>query len=176
MKKILIFSIVLALWCNFGVFAQDISTGKIPQVYTSKPQGQNILRDRAVQNNFGDILATQGFTYGAQTGNTETVQLPSGVIGTLAAWTTGSAYASGMTSNGTNYYIIDVGDSLWSFNSGTGAVTYLGILTASVGANGIAYNPANGMYYLCNGTNLYTNTNVSWSIQYRQYLHDRFVF
>ncbi len=62
----------------------------------------------------------------------------------MPAWAP-PAYVSGMTRDGTgapnSYWLVDVGDSVWQFDDGTGLVNYFGTFTVPVGPNGIAFNP-----------------------------------
>ena len=150
--QIFVFAIMVAFLGSFNAYAQDVSTGKLPQKYIDKLQGQTLPGTKAnAQNNYGDMLATFGFTWGGQTGNMEDITLPGGVISTLFPWAGATAYVSGMTYNPITalYYIVDVGDTVWTWDGSATPPALFDILAAPLGPNGIAYNPADGLTYLC---------------------------
>jgi len=169
-KQFFILTILVALVSSFNAFAQDKSTGQIPESIIDRINAQNNI-DGYKTNipytyNGNNVLASQGFAYGAQDGLMHDIMLPSGTVGNLPPFVLPpNSYASGMTRDGTgasnSYWIINTGDSVFQFDDGSGLVTYWGTFTVPVGANGIAYNPVDGMFYLATSTDLWVLSSMT---------------
>jgi hypothetical protein len=144
----LLFTMLLVFaWCN--TFAQESmnSAGKIPAMRIDKTH--TIV-------NLIDNPAT--IAYGYDGTNTLSMPMPAGTpFTTLGSWTA-PVFASSMIKGGDGfYYLTDVGppSSIWIFNPTGGTVTFKVNITglgSGESANGIAYNSANGQYYLAAGS------------------------
>ena len=152
MKKTfqIFFTLLLAFaWMN--AFAQELmhSTGAVPNM--------KLERIHTVVN-IPDNPATIAYGWSSIQAYTLSMPMPAGTPFTLLTAWTAPNFASSMIKGGDgNYYMTEVGPpaSLYQFNPGTGAVTLLGTITGLQGAdqpNGIAFNAANGNYYLSAGS------------------------
>jgi len=170
MRKSIQFFLTLVLifaWCN--IFAQENvnSAGKIPSM--------KLERVHTIVN-LPENPASIAYGWSSINLTTLSMPIPAGTPFTnLAPWTA-PVFASSMIKGGNGtYYMTEVGPpaALYIFNPAGGAVTFHVNITGLQGAdqpNGIAYNAANGMYYLAAGSlspvsdNIYTvdvNTGVA---------------
>ena len=108
--------------------------------------------------NLPDNPASIAYGYAGISAMTISMPIPAGTPFTnLAGWTPPN-FASSMIKGGNGtYYLTENGPpaALYTFDTGTGSVTFLMNITGLQGAdapNGIAYNASNGMYYLSAGS------------------------
>ena len=147
-----IFILIIIISLGF-VFAQDHSAGRVPSAIANQMvQNNDNLTDNALNKPLG-INAVVGYGYEGISGNTVSIGIPDGALTTLAAWVPGGFASSACRGGDGNYYITDVSPALYQLDPATGLVTPLGVITGlgSDSPNGIAFNPANGMYYIAAG-------------------------
>ena len=160
--QIFVFAIIVAFMGSFNTYAQDEPAVKLPEFNTQKVFTQWWKSEG--NNNFGDALANLAFGYGNfPSGLMHDITLPGGILGNMPAWAA-PGFPTSMTRDPSltpnSYWIVDDVDSVWQFDQNTGLVTYWGILTGGpVGAYGMAYNPADGMFYLVSGDGAIGGTN-----------------
>ena len=145
-----IFTLMLVFaWCNIHAQETMNSAGKIPTM--------RLDRTHTIVN-VPDNPASIAYGYAGLAAMTISMPIPAGTPFTnLAAWTAPN-FASSMIKGGNGtYYLTENGPpaALYTFDTGTGSVTFLMNITGLQGAdapNGIAYNASNGMYYLSAGS------------------------
>jgi hypothetical protein len=154
-------------WCT--AFAQDYSASSGPVPNLKQERIHTIV-------NPSQNPASIAYGHAGLAGTTISMPIPAGTpFTTLGSWTA-PVFASSMIKGGNGtYYLTEVGPpaALYTFNTSTGAVTFLTNITGLQGVdvpNGIAFNPANGLYYIAGGDiatvsdNIYTldvNTGVA---------------
>lgn len=154
MKKsfLLFFTLMLAFaWCNIVAQEESASNGAVPymkveKIHTIVTQLEN--------------PASIAYGFESQAGVTLSMPIPAGTPFTNLGTFTAPTFASSMTKGGDGvYYLTDNGPpgALYSFDPGTGAVTFIASLSGnSEGPNGIAFNPADNMYYMIGSTAFYS--------------------
>jgi hypothetical protein len=148
-KTFQIFFTLLLAFAFMNAFAQELmhSTGAVPNM--------KLERIHTVVN-IPDNPATIAYGWSSIQTYTLSMPMPAGTPFTLLTAWSAPSFASSMIKGGDgNYYMTEIATGLYQFNPGTGAVTLLGSITGLQGAdqvNGIAYNAANGNYYLAAGS------------------------
>jgi hypothetical protein len=146
--------IILLIIVSLGfVFAQDHSAGKVPSSAINQSVIQNDnSKGNAIYKTLG-IQAVLAYGFSNVNSNTLTIGIPDGTLTPLAVWAPGGFAGSACKGGNGNYYIIEHTLEFSQLDPVTGAVTSLGFITGlgSDIPSGIAYNPANGMYYLAAG-------------------------
>jgi len=145
-----LFAVLLVFaWCNIHAQETLNSAGKIPTM--------KLERVHTIVN-LPDNPASIAYGWSSINATTLSMPIPAGTPFTnLTPWTA-PAFASSMIKGGNGtYYMTEVGPpaALYTFNPAGGAVTFLTNITGLQGAdapNGIAYNAANGMYYISAGS------------------------
>ena len=155
MRKSIQFVFVLVLffgWCTTFAQYDQLSNGPIPKMKVQSIH--NIVNQQ-------NILATTALAYSGANSVTLTMPLPAGTpFTTLTSWAAPN-WASGMAKGlDGNYYLTDVGPpvALFQVDPSTGTVTSIGSITGmgSDQPNGIAFNPANGMFYMVSSSSFYS--------------------
>ena len=134
-------------WCNLNAQELIHSSGSIPHMRLDRIH---------IQVDPNQNMATVAYGHSSIQNYTLSMPIPAGTPFTLLTSWAAPSFASTMIKGGDgNYYLVEISTGLYNFNPGTGAVTLLGTITGLQGAdqvNGIAFNPANGNYYLAAGS------------------------
>lgn len=147
-----LFTMMVAFaWCNLFAQESNLSNGAVPFMKVEKIH--TIVTE--LEN-----PASIAYAHNSQGGATLSMPIPAGTpFTTLGNWTAPS-FGSSMTKGGDGvYYLTDNGPpgALYSFDTGTGVVTLLTALSGnSEGPNGIAFNPADNVYYMIGSTAFYS--------------------
>ena len=154
--QILVLAVFISWMGSINTYAQDHSTGPIPESYVkyNKTPDMQILGDNP--------LATLAYGYGNQLLQTLSMPLPAGQPFTNLGAFTFPSFASSMTKGGDgNYYLTTTYQTTPTVQtaklytvSTAGVVTLLGDITGTGtnSVNGISYNPNNSTYYLMGAT------------------------
>ena len=153
MKKM--FHLLISFFMIFAMVStfadvHETSNGPVPREFGG---------DRGPEIGIFPEFSTLAYGHSSIQASTLSMPIPAGTPFTLMSPWSAPAFASSMVKGGDgNFYITEIAPALYQFNTTTGAVTLLGSITG-MGAdqpNGIKYNPANGQYYICSSSNLFS--------------------